>query len=666
VVITLQRILSNHAGSARRREALAATLVGLISLGLYLRTMYPDVTGGDSGELIASALEKGVAHPPGYPLYALLARCFSHVPHGTLAWRCNLLSAFCAAGAASLLCLAVSRARGSVWSGTISASLFAFAPGVWQYAICAEVFALNNLICAALFFCAVAFSERGDPRWLALGSLAFGLGLSNHHTVLFAGIPVLAWGLLAARKQPGFPRIVMLCAVPLALGLVPYLYLWFAARTPAEVSWGNTGTWSGFLTHVLRSEYGTFQLAAPIVVTYPTPLSVARAFVEDIATQLPWWALVLVVLGIVAAVRQRRNGGGLSLILLVLAALPTIAMVALARFPVTPALYRAILARFWQQPELYLCAVAGYGWTLVSEGRPALVLRALGVVLCALPPVLRFAQMDHHDDRTVRSYGAEILRAARPGALLLTRGDLITNTTRYLQFAERLRPDVRIVDQELLGFDWHCERLRTLHPELSIPTGRYLPGAPDSFSIASLIDDNFDRSPIWVCGGHRPGDQTWETRYVERPMSLCAALCRANDSAEADRWVPESEVALPRIERPDRRRQPGSWEAVAVHDHWAARTARANALMEFAGRDSARRWLLSLASRTLEEIAAHDPDPEPESYKLRAQALGRLGLDTPEQEAEAREAWRAYLRVAPSSDPLLPAIREEILRLERR
>ncbi len=60
--------------------------------------------------------------------------------------------------------------------------------------------------------------------------------------------------------------------------------------------------------------------------------------------------------------------------------------------------------------------------------------------------------MDHHASRVVRDYGAEILRAAPPGAVLFTKGDLITNTTRYLQLAEGMRPDVRVIDQELLGY----------------------------------------------------------------------------------------------------------------------------------------------------------------------------------------------------------------------
>lgn len=43
------------------------------SLGLYLFTLAPTVTGEDSGEFIAAAYGHGVAHPPGYPLWTLLA-----------------------------------------------------------------------------------------------------------------------------------------------------------------------------------------------------------------------------------------------------------------------------------------------------------------------------------------------------------------------------------------------------------------------------------------------------------------------------------------------------------------------------------------------------------------------------------------------------------------
>jgi len=52
---------------------------------IYLRTLAPSVVGGDTGELITVAYKMGVAHPPGYPLFTLLAKLFTFIPFGTIA-----------------------------------------------------------------------------------------------------------------------------------------------------------------------------------------------------------------------------------------------------------------------------------------------------------------------------------------------------------------------------------------------------------------------------------------------------------------------------------------------------------------------------------------------------------------------------------------------------
>ena len=43
-------------------------------------------------------------------------------------------------------------------------------------------------------------------------------------------------------------------------GLLPYIYIVWAAHDAPPGSWGNTATWDGFWKHFLRSEYGTFRL----------------------------------------------------------------------------------------------------------------------------------------------------------------------------------------------------------------------------------------------------------------------------------------------------------------------------------------------------------------------------------------------------------------------
>lgn len=64
---------------------------------------------GDSGELIISAYQLSIAHPPGYPLFTILGKIFTFLPFGSVAWRVNLMSALCGVGSSVFLYRAVAR-----------------------------------------------------------------------------------------------------------------------------------------------------------------------------------------------------------------------------------------------------------------------------------------------------------------------------------------------------------------------------------------------------------------------------------------------------------------------------------------------------------------------------------------------------------------------------
>src|SRR5215475_13854809 len=90
-----------------RRELLYTGAVFVIALLLYMLTLAPTVTLVDSGELILAAHGLGVAHPPGFPLWILLAHLASLLPFGNVAARINFSSAFFAALACAMLTLAL-------------------------------------------------------------------------------------------------------------------------------------------------------------------------------------------------------------------------------------------------------------------------------------------------------------------------------------------------------------------------------------------------------------------------------------------------------------------------------------------------------------------------------------------------------------------------------
>ena len=71
---------------------IAAGVVSAAAFVLYVLTLAPTVTLVDSGELIVASAKLGVAHPPGFPLYVLLAHIASLLPLGSTAVRIHLAS----------------------------------------------------------------------------------------------------------------------------------------------------------------------------------------------------------------------------------------------------------------------------------------------------------------------------------------------------------------------------------------------------------------------------------------------------------------------------------------------------------------------------------------------------------------------------------------------
>src|SRR6266702_4298757 len=94
--------------NSSRAELLCAGAVFVAALLVYSWTIAPTVTLVDSGELTVVAQGLGVAHPPGFPLWVILANLASLVPLGNIAVRINFSSALFAALACSMLTLVVS------------------------------------------------------------------------------------------------------------------------------------------------------------------------------------------------------------------------------------------------------------------------------------------------------------------------------------------------------------------------------------------------------------------------------------------------------------------------------------------------------------------------------------------------------------------------------
>jgi hypothetical protein len=192
------------------RAAAAVTLAVLAGYGL---TLAPTVTFWDAGEFIAAARTLGVPHPPGTPLFVMIAHVWGMlVPVGEYAARTNLLSALFSAAGAGGFFLVVHESlrhiepRGRILVSAAAAIIGAFTFTNWQNSNETEVYAVATFTIAAMAWTAMLWrrrrAETRAERFLLLVVYLAGISIGNHLLALLAGPAVVAFLAVTLSTEP--------------------------------------------------------------------------------------------------------------------------------------------------------------------------------------------------------------------------------------------------------------------------------------------------------------------------------------------------------------------------------------------------------------------------------------------------------------------------------
>ena len=101
---------------------------------------------------------------------------------------------------------------------------------------------------------------------------------------------------------------------------------------------------------------------------------------------------------------------------------------------------------------------------LSSDGKNSGILNIATAAICMIAPLIMAQQEWDDHDRSNKTTGPDMARdyleSCAPNAIIFTFGDNDTYPLWYAQEVEGIRPDIRIINNSLLGIDWYINQLR--------------------------------------------------------------------------------------------------------------------------------------------------------------------------------------------------------------
>ena len=465
------------------------------TLTIYILTLSRSVYFGDSGEFITAAYTLGIAHPPGYPLYTMLAHLFTYLPFGNLPFKVNFFSAISSSLTVVVvyfICLKITANR----LASASASLFlAFSYSFWLYSLIADTYSLNTFFIAVLVLISLhLFANPNKIRLFWFLAFAFGLSLSHHAVVLFLA-PALAFiVILSLGKQILNVRLILPAVLLFVLGLLPYIYLPIRAFQNPSVNWGDPDTVGKFTNHVLRYDYGTFAFSSG-ADTFN--FDVLLFYFQSLFWHFAAVGVVIAVLGLILSLQNKKLFGFLAISYLFLGPI----LIFLTRVQVTGSIdTKAAVGEFLSASYVIIAIFIGLGigaiYNLFSKRLKPLAI--ISVAFFAIPLFINFAKVDQSNNFLYENFSQELFNILPKNAILLISSDKGMMAPIYLQTVGGIRSDIKIVNFTLLPANWYKENLKQRYPQLVFPWDKFTRQTNFSEAAKTICDQVVPNYPIYI------------------------------------------------------------------------------------------------------------------------------------------------------------------------
>lgn len=457
---------------------------------IYLITMAPSVIQIDSGELAAVQATLGIAHPTGYPLFTIIGYLFLKIPLPfTTIYKANILaSIWCSLGIflfikSVLLILSNQKEvadkrkknkskkdlgignatndceenRITIYSSICGGVVLAFSQTFWFQSTSIEVYSLQIFLFSLNIFLILRAYYSTDVRiinWLWV-AFSLALGFANHMTTLLI-LPFIT--ILFFQKEKiiveSFKKILLMLTVfiPVLVGF--YLYLPLRASGNPQINWGNPINLESILHHVSGKQYQVWLF---------TSLEAAgkqfKYFLAEFPVEFGYIGLVIGIVGMITAYKISRIIFYTVLSTFIFAILYSINydIVDIDSYFLLAYMMFAFFVAFGFYKTLHYIRQK---WNLI-------IAIVLSFLISLFPFTLNFSEVNQSNVHTFEDYTHTILNSTEPNSIIFSyQWDYFISSSYYFQLVEKFRPDVTVIDKELLRRSWYYNQLKRNHPDV--------------------------------------------------------------------------------------------------------------------------------------------------------------------------------------------------------
>ncbi len=483
----------------------------LISGGVYLYTLAPTVTFGDSGDFITAAYALRFAHPPGYPVFIILGKLFSLLPiSGEIAYRINFMSAFfstLSVGMVYILVLFLVSGGKSIFkkqnNGPLSenqeilnpgihacamlgALSFAFSGTFWSQALVAKVHPLAAFLTAVVFLLILKYGWTGERKFWFASVFIWGFSLGTHFTPVLYILPVLLFLWYEKKLKDILSGSSLIYGVSLALlGFSVNLMIPLVSPHLIEVEWGLGDSWQGFKHILLRGDYAPYEWARPFSALAEQISTAAGTLITGQSTSLLGllYGLIITCMGLLGILWLIKNRRGELALLAGAAFMVWGFYIANSNHPMTRQLSLETRDIFFIPAYMIFGIWVGLGLVGIYqkkflEGESPTGNNKTGVIIWMIVIIflscLGFSiQIQRHNEREyflAKDYARCLMDTMEKDAIYIGDDDMHLFPLWYLQQVEGYRTDILIFSRTSFYKQWYYDNLKKRNlPQFQLP-----------------------------------------------------------------------------------------------------------------------------------------------------------------------------------------------------